>query len=117
MTTCPVRLLDSLCVTGQGVRVGNSQREDMGLLEYQAMPSLYDVAHGDVLCTFSNRSAPAVRAGGMDRPSRTISHPAWSLSSSQPGGPPCWASPLAFDLIANPTQQLLKAGRRHQEKV
>jgi hypothetical protein len=25
--------------------------------------------------------------------------PAGSLSSSQPGGPPCWASPLAFGLI------------------
>ncbi len=25
--------------------------------------------------------------------------PAESLSSSQPGGPPCWASPLAFGLI------------------
>jgi hypothetical protein len=34
----------------------------------------------------------------MDRPSRTKSHPARSFSSSQPGGPPCWASPLAFGL-------------------
>jgi hypothetical protein len=25
--------------------------------------------------------------------------PAGSLSSSQPGGPPCWANPLAFGLI------------------
>jgi hypothetical protein len=41
----------------------------------------------------------SVRAGGMDRPSRTKLHPAGSLSSSQPGGPPCWASPLAFGLI------------------
>jgi hypothetical protein len=38
MTTCPVRILDSLCVTGQGVRLANPQREGMGLLEYQAMP-------------------------------------------------------------------------------
>ncbi len=30
----------------------------MGLLEYQTMPSLRDVAHDGVLCTFSNRSAP-----------------------------------------------------------
>jgi hypothetical protein len=30
----------------------------MGLLEYQAITSLRDVAHGCVLCTFSNRSAP-----------------------------------------------------------
>ncbi len=28
------------------------QREDMGLLEYQPMPSLRDVAHDGVLCTF-----------------------------------------------------------------
>jgi hypothetical protein len=26
--------------------------------------------------------------------------PAGSLSSSQPGGPPCWTSPLAFSLIS-----------------
>ncbi len=32
------------------------QREGMGLLDYQAMPSLRNVAHGGVLCTFSNRS-------------------------------------------------------------
>ncbi len=41
----------------------------------------------------------SVRAGGMDRPSRTKLHHAGLLSSSQPGGPPCWASPLAFGLI------------------
>ena len=36
--------------------IGN-QREGVGLLEYQgAMPSLRDVAHDGVLCTF--RSAP-----------------------------------------------------------
>jgi hypothetical protein len=55
------------------------------------MASLRYVAHAGVLCTFSNRSAPDrgmwfVRAGGMDRPSRTKSHPARSLSSRQPGG-------------------------------
>jgi hypothetical protein len=55
----------------------------MGLLEYQAMPSLHDVAHNDVLCTFRNRSALdrgkvvwSFRAGVMDRPSGTKSHPA-----------------------------------------
>jgi hypothetical protein len=38
---------------------GSHQREGMGLhVEYQAMPSLRDVAHDGVLCTFSNRSAP-----------------------------------------------------------
>jgi hypothetical protein len=70
---------------------------------------LRDVAHDGVLCTFRNRSAPdrgqvvwSIRAGGMDRPSRTRLHPSGSLSSSQPGGPPCWASPVAFDLIDCP---------------
>ncbi len=79
----------------------------MGLLEYYAMPSLLDAAHDGVLCTFSNRRAPdrgnwcgpSCRAGGMNRPSCTKTHSAGSLSSSQSGGPPCWASPLAFGLI------------------
>jgi hypothetical protein len=43
----------------------------------------------------------SVRAGGMDPPLRTKSHPAGSISSSHPGGPPCWASPLAFGLIGS----------------
>jgi hypothetical protein len=34
----------------------------------------------------------------MNRPSRTKSRSAGSLSSSLPGGTPCCASPLAFDL-------------------
>ncbi len=49
------------------------QRESMGLLDYQAMPSLRDVPHVGVLCTFNNRSAPyrgkwcgPYKAGGMD---------------------------------------------------
>ncbi len=29
------------------------QREGRGLLEYQALPSLRDIAHDGVLCTFS----------------------------------------------------------------
>ncbi len=38
---------------------------------------------------------------GMDYPSGTKSHPAWSwsLSDSQLGWPPCWTSPLAFGLF------------------
>ncbi len=52
------------------------KREGMGLLKYQALPSLRDVrvAHDGVLCTFSPRLAKvvwSVRACGMDRPSRT----------------------------------------------
>ncbi len=69
------------------------------------MPSLREIAHDGVLCTFSNKSAPdrgkwcgPSRQAAMDRPSRTNSHSAGSLSSSQPGGPPCWTSPLAFGL-------------------
>ncbi len=42
--------------------------------------------------TRPGQAVRSVRAGGMDRPSR----PVVSLTSSQPGGPPCWASPLAF---------------------
>ncbi len=38
--------------------VSYTQREGMGLLEYQAMPSLRDVAHDGGLCTFSNISGP-----------------------------------------------------------
>ncbi len=45
-------------ISRPGNLVGQTQREDMGLLEYQAMPSLRDVAHGGVFCTFSNTSAP-----------------------------------------------------------
>jgi hypothetical protein len=33
----------------------HDQGESMGLLEYQAMPSLHDVDHDNVLCTFSYR--------------------------------------------------------------
>jgi hypothetical protein len=61
-----------------------------------------DFYHVGVLCTgtISNRAAPdqGKRCG---RPSRTgtESHSAGSISSSQPGGPPCWDSPLAFSLI------------------
>ncbi len=49
----------------------------------------------------------SVRAGGKGRPSRTKSHLAGFLASSQPEGPPqCWTSPLAFGLIgANSKRQ------------
>ena len=39
-------------------------------------------------------------AGGMDRTSRTKITPCWVTLLQQPGGPPCWASPLAFDIIS-----------------
>jgi hypothetical protein len=81
----------------------------MDLLEYQAMPSLRDVARKGVLCTHSNRSAPdrGKWCGPSGQAEWTVhqvqNHTllAGSLSSSQPGGPPCWVSPLAFGLIGN----------------
>jgi hypothetical protein len=39
------------------------------------------------------------RRDGMDRPSHTKSHPAGSLSSRPQGGPPFWASSIAFGLM------------------
>ncbi len=77
---------------------------------YQDMPSSRLVTHDGVLCTFSNRSAPdrgkwcgdVVRQGRRQGLS-TVHRPAGTLFSSQPGGPPCWATPLAFGLIAPPS--------------
>jgi hypothetical protein len=40
---------------GEGGGGGLFQTEGMGLLEYQAMPSLRNLVHDGVLCTFSNR--------------------------------------------------------------
>jgi hypothetical protein len=40
-----------LCMSNE--HVGCDQREGMGLLEYQIMPSLRDVAHDGLLCTFT----------------------------------------------------------------
>ncbi len=42
---------------GDGGGRGVLHREGTGLLEYEAMPSLCDVACDGVLCTFCNRSA------------------------------------------------------------
>jgi hypothetical protein len=76
-----------------------SRPEGIGLLEYQNMPSLRDVAHAGVLCTFSNRSAPdrGKWYGSSGQSKLTVHHvqnhtllgSAGSLSSSQSGGPPC----------------------------
>jgi hypothetical protein len=79
----------------------------MGQLEYQAMPSLRDVAHDGVLCTLNNRSAPD-RGKWCDlsgQAARTVHHVknhillGPSPPAKQPGELPCWASPLAFGLI------------------
>ncbi len=105
--------------TVKGLRL-REKAQVMGLLEYKAMPSLRDVAHDGVLCTFSNSSAP--RRGQVVWPVRqaawTVHHVQnhtllGSLSSSQPGGPPSQASPLTFGLIAQTpwqNQQLLRLG-------
>ena len=75
----------------------------MGLLEYQAVPSLRDVAHDGVLCTFSNTIDQPQWCGLSGQAAWIVHnvqiHIAGILSSSQPGGPPCWASPLAVGLI------------------
>ena len=65
----------------------------MGLPEYQAMPSLRDVAH----------NATGIRYGKGRQYGQSITYkitPAGSLSSRPSRGPPCWASPIAFGLIA-----------------
>ncbi len=101
---CPV----SICTSAHMLKIvwWLGQRDGMGLLEYQAMFSLRDVAHGGVLCTLvldqpKTAVVCSVRTGGMGRPSRTKSHPTELHTSSQPqpGVPPCWTSPLAFGLI------------------
>ncbi len=47
----------------------------------------------------NGQAVRSVREGGMDRPSLHKSHPAGSLSSSQPGGPLCWVISLTFGLV------------------
>ncbi len=76
------------------------QREGMGLQEYQAMTSLCDIARDGVLSTFRNRIAPD-RDKWCGRVVGHVQNHAGSLSSSQPGEPPCWASPLVFGLIGS----------------
>ncbi len=73
----------------------------LGSLPGHAFPAWRTLSYNGVLSTFSYRSATdrgnwCGPSGGMDRPSHIKSNPAGSLSSSQTGGPPCWASPLAF---------------------
>ncbi len=64
----------------------------------------YLTAAGDSICSqlgSSFRASDTVLGKGR-RYGPSITYkipPAGSLSSSQPGGPPCWASPLAFGLI------------------
>jgi hypothetical protein len=52
---------------------------------------------------FTSQAVWFVGTGCMDHPSRTKSHPAGSLSSRQPGRPPCWPSLLGsnFGIIGH----------------
>jgi hypothetical protein len=78
------------------------QREGMGLLEYQAMPSLREVTYDGWLCTCTVTAAgnsissqlgssckgnrySTVKAGGTVRPSRTSHLPGHSPLASQAG--------------------------------
>ncbi len=91
----------------------HNKRVGMGLLEYQAMPLLRDLAYDGVLCTFSNRSAPnRVKLRGLSgqatrtvlrRQNHTLPGP---LSSRRPGGPPCWASPSLRPHCSKPIKLL-----------
>ncbi len=53
----------------------------------------------------------SVRKGGIDRPSQHKSHPAGSLSFSQPRGPSCAVISLFFGLIGHPKEENYRAGR------
>ncbi len=97
------------------MRIRNTaQIEGMGLREYQAMLSLRDVLHDGWLCTFTIQYNISSQLGSSCRSNRYFMDgkgrrygpsitdkitPDGSLSNSQPGGPPCWASPLSFGLI------------------
>jgi hypothetical protein len=86
----------------------------MGLLEYQAMSSLRDVAHDSVLCIFTHlvidqpqtRPSGVVRQGRRHRPSITYKiTPCW-VTLLQPAR---WAAllgqPLSFGLIEGHSQR------------
>jgi hypothetical protein len=76
-----------------GVYSGQDQREGMGLLDYQAMPSLPGIGHYGVLCTFSNGSAPQVAWTVHHVQNQTLlGHSAPSSSAGRHAGPPLWPS-------------------------
>jgi hypothetical protein len=53
-------------------------------------------------CGAPVRANGTVRKRQAVRPVRHIQNHTWRpLSSSQPGGPPCWASPLAFGHVGD----------------
>ncbi len=71
------------------------------------VPSWRDVANDRVLCTYTHIVIDQHQTGASDVVRQGRRHgksdPAESLSTDQPGGPPCWVSPLAFgfDQIAS----------------
>jgi hypothetical protein len=72
-----------------------------GCIQCHTRTSATAAAFAGSLQLSSSRPGQAVRSvrdGGIDRPSKHKSHPAGSLSSSQPGGLPCWVISLAFNL-------------------
>jgi hypothetical protein len=104
----------------------------MGLLEYQAMSSLRDVAHDSGFVHLLYNSSMKIHQlaarqlrlgqpirygkGGRNGPSITYKiTPAGPLSSSQPGGPPFWASPLAFGLIGIDSQKLNPTNQKNNQ--
>ncbi len=87
VSTCP--RVPYMCVISAAANLPLQSKRSMVLLEYQAMPSLRDMADDSVLCTFSNRSAPdRDRWCGSSGQAAWIvhhlqNHTAGSLSSSQ----------------------------------
>jgi hypothetical protein len=70
-----------------------NRRGGMGLLQYQAIPSLLVVDHDGVLCTYSNRSA-------QKRVMWSVKiTPCWVTPLLPAGWPPCWANTLAFRVL------------------
>jgi hypothetical protein len=57
------------------------------IIKYQAMPSLRDVAHDGVLCTFINRSAPTRACDVV-----TSGQAAWTVNHVQ--NQTCWVTLL-----------------------
>jgi hypothetical protein len=107
-------------------------------LEYQAMPSMRDVAHDGWLYTFTIKHqlqipsahswAAPVRATSTGRKSQaalpvhpSITHKICRVTLLQPARrPPCWASPLAFSLIgfaSHSTQVADKLTHKYRQRI
>jgi hypothetical protein len=76
------------------------------------------LAHGGVLCTFNNRSAPDRDqwSGPSGKAARAVHHVQNHTSCQPDGPPPCWNSPLAFGLIgANSKRQHSRKQRSYDK--